>query len=125
MRAFKERLGFAATALGLLTVSTTMQAAEKKGGTVPNGPRDEIAVAGHIPLGGGPVSRFLITRHYSSYYLYAEHDGGRSVTLIDVTKTADPAVLADVTYPSGAGSGSLFAVAGTAAVVSAAEPAAA
>lgn len=121
----RERLSFAAMVFGLLMVSPTVQAADKKVGTMPKEPRDEIAVAGHIPLAGGPVSRFLITRHYSSYYLYAEHEGGRSVTLIDVTKTADPAILADVAYPSGGGPGSLFAVAGTTAVVTAQLPAAA
>lgn len=122
MRASKERVGFTAVAFGLLMFSTTVQAADKKGGIVPKGPQDEIAVAGHIALAGGPVSRFLIARHYSSYYLYAEHEGGQSVTLIDVTKSADPAVLADVAYPAGAGSGSLFAVAGTTAVVAAEQP---
>jgi hypothetical protein len=116
MRVSKERFGFATAILGLLMVSSIAQASDKK---------DEITVAGHIPLAGGPVSRFLVTRHYSSYYLYAERESGGSVTLIDVTKTADPAVLADVAYPSGGGSGSLFAVSGTTAVVAAEQPTAA
>ncbi len=49
-------------------------------------PKDEIQVVGHIPLTGGPVKRFLETQHYSSFYLYAEHEAGGNVTLIDVTK---------------------------------------
>ena len=53
-------------------------------------------MVGHIPLTGGPVKRFLSTQHYSSYYLYAEHANGGNLTLIDVTKTNQPAVLADV-----------------------------
>ena len=58
------------------------------------------------------MTRFLTTQHYSSYYLYAEHNSG-SVTLIDVTKTSRPSVLSDVSYPTG----SLAVVAGTAALV--------
>jgi hypothetical protein len=81
-------------------------------------PKDEIEVAGHIPVKGGPVSRFLATQHYSSYYLYAEHGAGKNVTLIDVTRISEPAVLADVAYPPDGGSGSLSVVAGTAALVS-------
>jgi hypothetical protein len=80
-------------------------------------PKDQIEVVGHIPATGGPVSRFVATQHYSSYYLYAEHASGQNVTLIDVTKVSQPAVLADVAT-AGVGSGSLSAVAGTAALVS-------
>jgi hypothetical protein len=80
-------------------------------------PKDEIEVVGHIPLTDGPVTRFLSTQHYSSYYLYAEHGAGRNVTLIDVTKTSRPSVLADVSYASNSGSDSLAVVAGTAALV--------
>jgi hypothetical protein len=81
-------------------------------------PQDSIEVVGHIPLTEGAVKRFTSTQHYSSYYLYVEQESGK-VTLIDVTKTNRPAVLADVAYPSDAGgSGSLSVVAGTAALVS-------
>jgi hypothetical protein len=92
-------------------------AKEKKPKTAPKDPQDSIEVAGHIPLADGPVSRFLSTQHYSSYYLYAEHEGGRNLTLIDVTRAARPVVLAEVPYPAAGGSASLFAVAGTAALV--------
>jgi hypothetical protein len=81
-------------------------------------PKDEIEVVGHIALTGGPVKRFLATQHYSSFYLYAEHEAGGNVTLIDVTKTSDPAVLADVATAPNSGSDSLTVVAGTAALVS-------
>ena len=51
-------------------------AKDKKPKTAPPAPKDEIEVVGHIPLTDGPVRRFLATQHYSSYYLYAEHDAG-------------------------------------------------
>jgi hypothetical protein len=85
-------------------------------------PKDEIEVVGHIPLTNGPVKRFLATQHYSSYYLYAERDPGQAATLIDVSKTNQPLVLADVAYAPNGGSENLTVVAGTAALVSS-EPA--
>jgi hypothetical protein len=118
MRLFHDRLRFIAMAFGLLALSTAAQAKNKKPKIAPKQPQDEIEVVGHIPLTSGPVMRFLATQHYSSSYLYAEHDAGQGVTLIDVTKVSKPAVLADVAYPSSGGSGSLFAVAGTAVLVS-------
>jgi hypothetical protein len=80
-------------------------------------PQDQIDVVGQIPPTGGVVNRFIATQHYSSYYLYAEHPDGK-LTLIDVTKTDHPAVLADVAYAPDSGTGSVSAVAGTAALVS-------
>jgi hypothetical protein len=100
-----------------------MAAANAKNKKAPDVAKDEIAVVGHIPLTGGPVKRFLETQHYSSFYLYAEHEAGGSATLIDVTKTSHPAVLADVAYAPSSGSGSVSVVAGTAALVTS-EPAA-
>ena len=81
-------------------------------------PSDSIEVIGHIPLMDDPITRFVSTRHYSSYYLYAEHTSGGSVTLIDVTKAAEPSVLADVPYAPEGDSEGLVVVAGTAALVS-------
>jgi hypothetical protein len=72
-------------------------------------------------LSDGPVTRFFTTQHYSSYYLYAEHQTGGNVTLIDVTRGDRPAVLGDVSYGSAAAQG-LSVVAGTAALVTS-EPA--
>lgn len=83
-------------------------------------PKDEIEVVGHIPLADGPVTRFLTTQHFSSYYLYAEHGTGRKVTLIDVSKTGQASILGDVSYASASGSDRLTAVAGTAALVTSA-----
>src|SRR5271168_2482631 len=99
-----------------MLLAPSLPAKDKK--TKPAPPKDEIEVVGHIPLTNGPVKRFLATQHYSSYYLYAEHEAGGNVTLIDVTKTKQPAVLADVAYAPGSASGSLSVVAGTAALVS-------
>src|ERR1700722_18222196 len=114
------RLSTAMLLAGL--VITPSVSAKNKKPKAPD-PKDEIEVVGHIPLTGGPVKRFLATQHYSSYYLYAEHEAGANVTLIDVTRTGQPAVLADVAYAPNSGSSNLTVVAGTAALVSS-EPAA-
>jgi len=117
MRFSYDRRLLPALFAGLLMLSPFAQAKNKKVKAVPKEPQDEIEVVGHIPLTDGAVVRFLTTQHYSSFYLYAEHAGGKHVTLIDVTKTAAPSVLSDVSYPSSGGSDSLFAVTGTAALV--------
>ncbi len=107
--------------LGVLVGGSVAQARDKAK-VPPPPPKDEIQVVGHIPLIGGPVTRFQSTQHYSSYYLYAEHDAGKSLTLIDVTKAARPVVLTDVSNAAGSGSENLLVVAGTAALVNS-EPA--
>ncbi len=78
--------------------------------------KDEFQVVGHIPANGTTVSHFFTTQHFSSHYLYAEHDGGKGLTLIDVTHAGQPAVLADV--PAASADATLAAVAGTAVLVS-------
>jgi hypothetical protein len=103
------------------TLAPSVSARNKKADSP--APKDAIEVVGHIPLAGGPVRHFQSTQHYSSYYLYAEHEAGGTVTLIDVTKTSDPAVLADVAYAPNGGSSNLTVVTGTAALVTS-EPAA-
>lgn len=108
---------------GVITLASLASAKDKKLKAAPVDPKDAIEVVGHIPLTDGPVTRFLTTQHYSSYYLYAEHGAGKNVTLIDVTKTDQPLVLANVPYASSNGSESLSMVAGTAALVTS-EPAA-
>lgn len=83
-------------------------------------PKDAIEVVAHIPITSGPVLRFLATDHFSSHYLYAEHGAGASVTLIDITRPDQPAVLAEVAYPAvgpAVGPDSLVVVSGTAALV--------
>src|SRR5205814_4325334 len=116
-RLSRDRLRYMAVGFGLLVFSTAVQAKDKKIKAAPTEPRDAIEVVGHVPSTNRPVKRFLATQHYSSSYLYAEHDDGKDVTLIDVTKVTQPSVLADEAYPSNGGSGSLFAVAGTAVLV--------
>jgi len=97
----------------LLLLSTALEARTKKVAKVKE-PQDEIEVVGHIPLAGGPVRRFLATQHFSSHYLYAEHDSGSNVTLIDVSRIARPTVLGEVAVPF---TGRLDTVAGTAAMM--------
>jgi len=80
--------------------------------------QDSIAVVAHIPLTGGPVTRFIATQHYDRSYVYAEHESGKSLTLIDVTNGSQPRVLGEVAWPDGAASASLVAATGTAALVS-------
>ncbi len=116
MRWWCVRLSLFALA-GAVLFPAAAQAKNKKPKTAPKDPQDAIEVVAHIPPVSGPITRFVTTQHYSSYYLYAEHDSGKAVTLIDVTKATRPVVLADVAYPAGGGSGSIFAVAGTAALV--------
>jgi hypothetical protein len=103
--------------LGAIALPVAAQAKNKKTKAVAKDPQDSIEVVGHIPAADGPVTRFLATQHYSSYYLYAEHQTGQGVTLIDVTKASKPAVLAGMAALP-AGSDSLAVVAGTAALVS-------
>src|SRR5580658_5748227 len=115
-RLSSSRFAMSAIFTALLVCGTAAHAKDKSKAP-PAAPKDEIAVVGHIPLIGGPVTSFQSTQHYSSYYLYAEHDAGKSVTLIDVTKVARPLVLTDVSYSPGGGSAALLVVAGTAALV--------
>jgi hypothetical protein len=113
--------------LSLLVSIAALNGKDKHPKAQPDAPQDQIAVVAHLPLTGGAVTRFLTTEHYRRDYLYAEHEAGKAVTLIDVTKLNSPAVLADMTYPSGGGAGngagsggdSLVAVTGNAALVAA------
>ncbi len=76
--------------------------------------RDQIAIEANIPLTDGPVTRFVATKHFDRSYVYAEREAGKPVTLIDVTNPGHPQVLSNTNLP--AASGSLLAVAGTAAL---------
>lgn len=98
-------------AIVFLMLPLSVSAKDKK---VKAPPSDAIEVVAHITAGPGVVRRFLITDHYSSHYLYAEHDAGSSVTLIDVTRPSQPSVLAELAYPAAADS--LVVVSGTAAL---------
>ena len=79
--------------------------------------QDQITVVAQIPSTGGPVTRFIPTQHYGHSYVYAEHESGKTLTLIDVTNPAQPMVLADVAYPNNPSSSSLLTATGTAALV--------
>lgn len=116
MKLFTSKYPYLSAALALLAFAPAGMAKDKKKKAPPKDPQDEITVAGHIALNGGVVRRFLATQHYSSSYLYVEHGGG-NVTLVDVTKVAQPKVLADVAYAPNGDSASIFTVAGTAALV--------
>ncbi len=74
---------------------------------------DQIQVVGHVAI-SGPITQLLPTQHFSSFYLYAEHEPGKALTLIDVTKANDPTVVNSLPYPADAASGNLVAVAGMA-----------
>jgi hypothetical protein len=117
MRLSFHRFRLMAFPCALLMMAAAGEAKDKKNKPAPKDPQDQIEVVGHVPLNGEPVRRFLPTQHYSSYYLYAERDGGKNIALIDVTKEAQPRVLSDVSYGSDGASDTLFAVAGTAALV--------
>ena len=96
-----------------LAVAPATEAKNKKAAS--SSPKDEIAVAGHIAVTGGPVRSFLATQHYGSFYLYAQRDTGGTVTLIDVTKTGQPAILGEIASAPDNGS-TLAVVAGTSAL---------
>ena len=124
MRSFRMTI-FILALMGVIALPVAAQAKGKKKKAPAKDPQDSIEVVGHIPSTGGPVTRFLTTQHYSSYYLYAEHDTGQAVTMIDVTKADKPHLLADVTGALPGSSDSLAVVAGTAALVTSAPAASA
>ena len=103
--------------LGAIALPVAAQAKTKKAKPAAKDPQDSIEVVGHIAATGSPVTHFLFTQHYSSYYLYAEHQAGQGVTMIDVTKASKPAVLADMPAALPGSSDNLSLVAGTAALV--------
>jgi hypothetical protein len=102
----------------LLVGAAASYGKDKKSKKPDDSPQDAITVVGHIPLTGGPVTGFTATQHYSRAYVYAEHEAGKGLTLIDVTDASQPRVLSDVGDPSASGSASLLAAAGTAVLVS-------
>ncbi len=110
-----QRTGNAVLIVGLVLSSTVLYGRDKH--PKPDRPQDRIQVVAHIPATGEEIVRFLSTQHYRRNYLYAEHQSGKTVTLIDVTNTSHPAVIAEMSYP-GPLSHDLVAVAGNAALVS-------
>jgi hypothetical protein len=102
----------------LLTATVTSWAKDKQPKKQDESSQDQITVVAHFPVTGGPVTRFIATQHYGRAYVYAEHESGRNLTLIDVTNPSRPAVLADAAVSDGAESASLLTATGTAALVS-------
>lgn len=82
--------------------------------------QDQIKVVAHIPVSGSNIIRFLTTQHYRRNYLYAEHESGNMVTLVDITNTSRPAVLSEMSDPAGAPD-NLIDVTGNAALVATAD----
>ncbi len=104
----------------VIALSVPLIAKDKKPKTPQKTTQDSIDVVAQIPATSGPVRRFLPTDHYSSHYLYVEHDGGAGVTLIDISNASRPSVLGEVAYPAGS-AGNLVVVAGTAALATSAD----
>jgi hypothetical protein len=101
----------------LLTVALILplSAKQRHAKNQPAAPQDQIEVVAHLPLTDGEITRFLTTQHYRRDYLYAEHEPGKAITLIDVTNVNQPSVLADVSYPANE-SARLVSVTGNAAL---------
>lgn len=100
----------------VLAFSTAASAKQHNAKNQADAPQDQIEVVAHVPLTDGAITRFLTTEHYRREYLYAEHQPGKLVTMIDVTNVHQPALLADVSYPN-TGAAQLVAVTGNAALV--------
>jgi hypothetical protein len=99
----------------LVVVAPAVFAKEKKPKPAPKEPQDEISVVGHVPAEGTTIRRFVTTTHFSRYYLYGELADG-TMTLLDVTKPSQPAVLANLAGTD-TGAHNIVVVAGTAALV--------
>src|SRR5690349_24204901 len=64
-------------AAALLALSPNALCKDKKKAPTKDS-QDAIEVVGHIPATSGTVTRFLNTQHFSSYYLYVVHEGGKN-----------------------------------------------
>lgn len=82
-----------------------------------NSAQDQITVVAHIPVSGGPVTRFIATQHYGHPYIYAEHESGKTLTVIDLAKPSKPTLVSDMTYPDSTAAGNVLSAAGTSALV--------
>jgi hypothetical protein len=91
---------------------------DKRPKTQDDSSRDKITVVAHVPATGGAITRFIATQHYDRSYVYAEHESGKTVTLIDVTNSNRPEVLGEMAYPDGSTAASLLAATGNVALVS-------
>jgi hypothetical protein len=90
----------------LVTLAPFAFASDKK-----NKDQDHFDIVSHLPDSDGPATRFTVTRHVNRSYLYVEH-ASHALRLFDVT---------DATHPKDLGlsaSGTVFAAAGDAALIS-------
>jgi hypothetical protein len=88
--------------------SGVLGAKTKKAAAAP--PQDQITVEAHIGLTSGPVTGFVTTQHYSSTWVYAEHEDGKGATILDVSRPAHPKIVSEIS------SGTLLSVNGTTAL---------
>jgi hypothetical protein len=100
----------------IILLAAALPALDAKDRKPKSDPKDSIEVVAHLPTSNGPVRRFTTSQHYSSQYLYVEHEAGRTVTLVDITNASDPLMLGEISYPT-SGAESLVAATGTAALV--------
>jgi len=110
----KRRLSMAVFFMFVLTAPSGF-AKDKKPKPAPKESQDEISVVGHIAAEGRTIRRFVTTTHFSRYYLYGELADG-TMTLLDVTKPSQPAVIAELAATD-TGAHNIVVVAGTAALV--------
>ncbi len=108
----------------LLIASTAQQLPAKDKHKKPGLDQDQISVAAHIAVTGGPIVRFMATNHYGRSYVYAERGPGQPITLLDVSNPGKPAIVSQLEagqLPAGASAATnLVAVSGTAAISSSA-----
>src|ERR1700759_79122 len=105
-------------AILLLTSVSGLYAKGKHSKKQDGASQDRITVVAHLPLSGGPVTRFISTQHYDRAYIYAEHEAGERLTLLDGAHANQPEVLGEMAYPGSSTSASLLAAPGTVALVS-------
>ena len=113
------RLSFRQTIFLLLATSAGPLAAKEKHKQPAPPPQDQISVAAHIAVSGGPVIRFTATRHYDRSYVYAERGPGQAITLLDITRADRPVIVSQLDpgqLPGTSGTATLIAAAGTAAI---------
>jgi hypothetical protein len=119
----RRQIAFRTGVLILLAAASTLcSATAKTKAKLPAPQQDQIDIVANMPVNGGPITRFTMTRHINRSYLYIEH-ATHVLTLVDVTDAHHPTVVANLDLPS-TGSGSVVIAAGDAALVSSDAPAA-
>jgi hypothetical protein len=101
------------TFVALASTLPSASARDKAKKPAPDTSKDQIDVLANVPVTGGPVTRFTMTRHQSRSYLYIEH-ASHALTLVDVTDANHPTVVANLDTPT---SGAVLTAAGDAALI--------